>query len=191
MEHVHEVGAIASRAAHPAVRALAVDADLLDRHWVSALSEWRRAGVLAPVIFLLASGMAIDPSDGVGLDLCGFLFKPWRAEDLLTGINGLLLRQRQTGVGLLQHGDLSLNTLSKEVILAGQPLELTAFEYRMLRYFMMRQRHVLSQAELMEHIYTSEESRGSNTIEVYVSRLRRRIGPWRIRTVRGLGYRFG
>lgn len=147
--------------------------------------------MLAPVIFLLAPGMPIDPSDVVELDLCDFLFKPWRVDDLLTRINALLLRERQTGVGVLQHGDLSLNTLSKEVILAGQVLELTAFEYRMLRYFMTRQRHVVSQAELMEHLYTGDEVRGSNTIEVYVSRLRRRIGAGRIRTIRGLGYRFG
>ncbi len=191
IEHVHDASAIADRAMSPSVRAMAVEIDLLDRPCGQALSEWQVAGLFMPVIFLLSPGMTLEVPQALGFDLYDFLFKPWRVEDVLARVNALLVRQRQAGVGVLRHGDLSLNTLSKEVVLAGDLLELTALEYRMLRYFMTRPRYVISQAELVGHLYSNEDVRGSNTIEVYVSRLRRRIGAWRIRTIRGLGYRFG
>jgi DNA-binding response OmpR family regulator len=77
------------------------------------------------------------------------------------------------------------------VLLANAPLEMTALELRMLKYFMSRVRHVISQNELVEHLYSVDGMRESNTIEVYISRLRRKIGADKIKTLRGLGYRFG
>ena len=70
-------------------------------------------------------------------------------------------------------------------------MELTALELRMLRYFMTRPKRVISQGELTEHLYAMDDTRESNTVEVYISRLRKKIGPDRIKTIRGLGYRFG
>ena len=87
--------------------------------------------------------------------------------------------------------DLSLNVASGEVMRNGEPVDLTALELRMLKYFMHRIRHVVSQSDLVEHLYNVDDMRESNTIEVYISRLRRKIGSDKIRTIRGLGYRFG
>ena len=90
---------------------------------------------------------------------------------------------------MLTHGGVILDTGSGRVTLNGDAIEMTAREIRMLNYFMHRVGRIISQAELAEHLYTLDESRESNTIEVYISRLRRKLGADIITTVRGLGYR--
>ena len=92
---------------------------------------------------------------------------------------------------LLRHGEITLNHATGEVLRGQELLDLTALELRMLTYFMNRTRHVISQDELVEHLYSANDLRESNTIEVYISRLRRKIGAEKIKTLRGLGYRFG
>jgi len=106
-------------------------------------------------------------------------------------LNALRRRSWGRASNLLEYQDVSVNLATGEVLLANVPLELTALELRMLKYFMNRVRHVVSQNELVEHLYSVDGMRESNTIEVYISRLRRKIGPDKIKTLRGLGYRFG
>lgn len=169
----------------------AVDISLLEQAWFEHLAAWRLQGIVTPVIFILAEQYALEASPDVQLGRYDFLVKPVRAAELLA-------RARLAGspgdarfADTLHHGDLTLHLVSKEVTLEGRPVDLTAREYVMLRFFMMRQHHVVSQDDLSAYLYGAAQPPGSNTIEAYISRLRRKIGSSRIRTIRGLGYRFG
>ncbi len=92
---------------------------------------------------------------------------------------------------VLRHGDILLNTATGSVTLAGREVPLTAQELRVLSYLMHRQGRVVSQSELVDHVYTGNDERDANTMEVYVSRLRKKLGADLVRTVRGLGYKLG
>ncbi len=111
--------------------------------------------------------------------------------ELIARLHALRRRGWGHASNILKHDDLAVNLATGEVTRGDQLLELTALELRMLKYFMNRTRHVISQSELVEHLYNSDDMRESNTIEVYVSRLRRKIGAEKIKTLRGMGYRFG
>jgi DNA-binding response OmpR family regulator len=111
--------------------------------------------------------------------------------ELIARLNALLRRGSGSAAGLLVHNDLSLNPASAEVRIGDEAIDVTALEYKLLRYFMQRPRHIVSQSELIDHLYSLDDMRESNTIEVYISRLRRKIGHDRIKTVRGLGYKLG
>src|SRR5690606_33615636 len=108
--------------------------------------------------------------------------------ELLARLNALRRRTGGHASSLLRFDDLEVNVATGEVTRNGELLELTALELRMLKYFMHRVRHVVTQSDLVEHLYSVDEMRESNTIEVYISRLRRKIGADKIRTIRGLGY---
>jgi two-component system OmpR family response regulator len=158
---------------------------------LEVLREWRRRGVATPVLVLTARGTWVDKVDGLNEGADDYLTKPFHLPELIARLHALRRRSWGQVSNVLRHEDLMINLATGEVLRGDQPLDLTALEVRMLKYFMHRVRHVISQTELVEHLYATEDMRESNTIEVYISRLRRKIGSDRIKTLRGQGYRFG
>lgn len=170
---------------------VAIDLEVLDRSWQRTLVEWRMAGCVIPVLFLFPGGYDLGFLPDVSLGLFDFLAKPVRVEELLVRLGFLVRASAPSREHLLRMDDLRLNTLTREVTLRDESLELTAFEFRLLHYLMARQGRVISQAELRADLGHGDAGRRSNIIEVYISRLRRKVGTSRIRTLKGRGYRFG
>lgn len=170
--------------------AIVLDLGLPGMDGLQVLKGWRGKNVNTPVLVLTARGTWSEKVEGLNQGADDYLTKPFHLPELTARLNALLRRQSGTASNVLSHHGLTLNPATGEAHLNGELLDLTALEFRMLRYFMHRPNHVVSQGELTEHLYSLDDTRESNTIEVYISRLRRKIGAERIKTVRGLGYRF-
>jgi DNA-binding response OmpR family regulator len=175
----------------PQIDMIVLDLGLPGRSGLDVLKEWRMRGVATPVLILTARGTWVDKVAGLNEGADDYLTKPFHLPELVARLHALRRRGWGHAANVLKHDDLTVNLATGEVICGDVPLELTALELRMLKYFMNRTRHVISQSELVEHLYSSEEMRESNTIEVYIGRLRRKIGADKIKTLRGMGYRFG
>ena len=171
--------------------AIILDLGLPETSGVDVLKALRNQNVDTPVLVLTARNSWTEKVEVLNLGADDYLTKPFHTPELIARLNALLRRAIGQSHALLTHEDLELDTTSAMARRNGQPLELTAFEYRLLRLFMSRTGRVVSQTELSEHLYAMEDARGSNTIEVYISRLRRHIGNEKIKTIRGMGYRFG
>jgi DNA-binding response OmpR family regulator len=117
--------------------------------------------------------------------------KPFQVDEIAARLRALMRRVAGQATPELRHGDITLDPASGIASVAGRPVDLTAQEFRLLNLFLHRVGRVVTQAELIDHLYGLDEERNSNTIEVYVGRLRRKIGREAIRTLRGMGYRFG
>lgn len=175
----------------PQIEIIVLDLGLPGMPGLEVLRQLRARGVTTPVLLLTARGTWVDKVSGLNEGADDYLTKPFHLPELIARLNALRRRSWGRASNLLEYQDVSVNLATGEVLLANVPLELTALELRMLKYFMNRVRHVVSQNELVEHLYSVDGMRESNTIEVYISRLRRKIGPDKIKTLRGLGYRFG
>jgi two-component system OmpR family response regulator len=175
----------------PQIDMIVLDLGLPGRSGLDVLKEWRMRGVTTPVLILTARGTWVDKVAGLNDGADDYLTKPFHLPELIARLHALRRRGWGHASNVLKHDDLTVNLATGEVTCGDAPLELTALELRMLKYFMNRARHVISQSELVEHLYSSEEMRESNTIEVYIGRLRRKIGADKIKTLRGMGYRFG
>ncbi len=175
----------------PQIDMIVLDLGLPGKSGLEILKEWRARGVTTPVLILTARGTWVDKVGGLNEGADDYLTKPFHLPELVARLHALRRRGWGHASNVLKHEDLTVNLSTGEVTCADAPLELTALELRMLKYFMNRARHVISQAELVEHLYSTDEMRESNTIEVYIGRLRRKIGAERIKTLRGMGYRFG
>ena len=171
--------------------AIIVDLGLPGRQGMDVIRDWREAGVATPVIILTARSAWSEKVEGLNRGADDYLTKPFHTPELIARLRALTRRASGVAAPTLTHGDLTLNTATSEVLRGSEPVDLTAFEFRMLKYFMHRAGHIISQDELVEHLYPVNDTRESNTIEVYVGRLRRKIGADKIKTVRGLGYKFG
>ena len=156
---------------------------------LSVLRNWRRGGVTVPVLILTARGSWHEKVQGIDAGADDYLAKPFSLEELLARIRALIRRAKGHAAADIACGPVVLDTRSGRVTVAGEPVELTAFEYRVLSYRMHRKGQVVSRSELIEHVYAQDFDRDSNTVEVFVGRLRRKIGADLIKTVRGLGYR--
>ena len=155
------------------------------------LKRWRKAGCTMPVLILTARGSWMEKVDTLNAGADDFVVKPAHAQEIAARLRALIRRAAGKSTPMLVHGEIELCPSSGVVTVAGNPVELTGQEFRILNYFMHRPGRILSQSELLDHIYQLESERGPNTIEVYVSRLRRKLGRDAIKTMRGLGYRFG
>lgn len=175
----------------PQIDMIVLDLGLPGKSGLEILKEWRARGVTTPVLILTARGTWVDKVGGLNEGADDYLTKPFHMPELVARLHALRRRGWGHASNVLKHEDLTVNLSTGEVTCADAPLELTALELRMLKYFMNRARHVISQAELVEHLYSTDEMRESNTIEVYIGRLRRKIGAEKIKTLRGMGYRFG
>jgi two-component system OmpR family response regulator len=156
---------------------------------VSVLRRWRAAGVTAPVLILTARDGWAEKVAGFDAGGDDYLTKPFNTPELLARLRALLRRAAGRASASLASGDLVLDPGAALVTLAGQPVRLTSLEYRLLHYLMMHAGRVVSRTDLVEHLYDQDFDRDSNTMEVIIARLRKKIGADRILTQRGLGYR--
>tara|TARA_B100000614_G_scaffold80706_1_gene72141 strand:+ start:237 stop:884 length:648 start_codon:yes stop_codon:yes gene_type:complete len=156
---------------------------------ITVLKRWRGAGRTFPVLILTARGSWHDKVEGLDAGADDYLAKPFQMEELLARLRSLLRRASGHATAELTCGPVTLDTRSGRVTVDGTPVTLTAHEYRVLAYMMHRPGQIASRSALIDHIYAQDFDRDSNTIEVFVARLRRKLGPEIIETVRGLGYR--
>ncbi len=156
---------------------------------LSVLRSWREAGRVMPVLILTARDGWHEKVAGIDAGADDYLAKPFHMEELLARLRALIRRAQGLASPLLQCGDLTLDTRSGRVTQNGQALAMTPHEYRLLAYLMHRPGAVVSRTELTEHLYAQDFDRDSNTIEVFVGRLRKKLPPDSIETVRGMGYR--
>jgi two-component system OmpR family response regulator len=155
---------------------------------VTVLKRWRAAGRDMPVLILTARGGWHDKVEGIDAGADDYLAKPFQMEELLARLRALIRRHRGHASALLSAGPVMLDTRGARASVDGMPLQLTALEYRLLAYLMHNRGRVVPRLELIEHIYEQDFERESNTIEVLIGRLRRKLGVEVIKTRRGLGY---
>jgi two-component system, OmpR family, response regulator len=156
---------------------------------VSVLEKWRRENVSTPVLILTARDNWSQKVAGFDAGADDYLTKPFHTEELLARLRALVRRSAGHASPQLSCGGLRLDPRAARASVNGEPLRLTSLEYRLLHYMMMHQGRVISRTELVEHLYDQDFDRDSNTIEVFIGRVRKKIGQDRIETVRGLGYR--
>ena len=169
--------------------AIVLDLGLPKMDGATVLERWRRDHVQTPVLILTARGAWSDKVAGFDAGADDYLTKPFHTEELLARLRALLRRSAGHASPNLECGALRLDPRAARASIDGEPLRLTSLEYRLLHYLMMHQGRVISRTELVEHLYDQDFDRDSNTIEVFIGRLRKKIGPERIETARGLGYR--
>jgi two-component system OmpR family response regulator len=169
--------------------AIVLDLGLPLRDGLSVLRGWRADGLGVPVLILTARDHWHDKVQGIDAGADDYLAKPFHMEELLARIRALIRRTQGHASAELRAGPVVLDTRSGTVTAGGRPVELTAYEFRVLSYLMHHAGEVVSRTELTEHVYAQDFDRDSNTIEVFVGRLRKKLGVDLIRTVRGLGYR--
>jgi two-component system OmpR family response regulator len=158
---------------------------------LTVLKRWREAGLTIPVLVLTARGSWYEKVQGIDAGADDYLSKPFQMEELLARLRGLIRRARQMPSSEIQSGALAIDSRTGRVTVNGESIRLTALEFRVLSYLMHHRGRAVPQTELAEHIYAIDEERDSNTIEVFIARLRRKLGPGVIDTVRGFGYRIG
>lgn len=171
-----------------------IDLGLPKMDGISLIKKLRKDGVSYPILILTARNRWQEKVEGLEAGGDDYLTKPFHPEELSTRIKVLLRRAVGMADNELVCGPVKLNTSSKQVFLNGESLTITAFEYRLLSYLMVHTGKVLSKRELVDHIYEEDDDRDSNTIEVFIRRLRKKLDPEGelnpIETQRGRGYRF-
>jgi two-component system OmpR family response regulator len=140
---------------------------------------------------LTARGSWHEKVQGIDSGADDYVSKPFRMEEVLARLRALIRRTRGAASAELRSGAVVLDTRAAKVTRDGAPVKLTSHEFRVLSYLMHNCGRVVSQGELTEHIYAQSFDRDSNTVEVFIARLRRKLGPAFIETVRGMGYRVG
>ena len=176
------------------LRTEAYDAVLLDLglpgvDGLTLLQQWRASGVAVPVLVLTARASWHERVQGIDSGADDYVAKPFRIEEVLARVRALIRRASGHATALLHCGPVTLDSRQARVTVHDAPVRLTALEFRVLSYLMHHRDRVVSGAELIDHIYARDLDRDSNTIEVFIARLRRKLGASFIETVRGLGYR--
>lgn len=156
---------------------------------LTLLRRWRAAGLTLPILVLTARGSWHEKVQGIDEGADDYVAKPFRVEEVLARLRALLRRAGGHAVPELRAGAVTLDVRLSRVRRDGEPVKLTSHEFRVLSYLMHHRGRVVSQGELTEHIYAQAHDRDSNTVEVFIARLRRKLGANAIETVRGLGYR--
>lgn len=169
-------------------QAVILDLGLPDQPGLDLLKSWRGQQKEVPVLILTARGAWFEKVEGFKAGADDYLAKPFHSEELLVRLTALIRRHHRALPGQLQVGDLSLDEARQEVLLSGQALTLTGQEFRLLRFFMHHPGQLFSKAQLAEQLYDLEQEVDSNTLEVFIARLRQKIGKERIVTRRGQGY---
>jgi two-component system OmpR family response regulator len=169
--------------------AVVLDIGLPAMDGISVLERWRADGRVMPVLILTARDRWSDKVSGIDAGADDYVAKPYHVEEVLARIRALIRRAAGHASSEIRCGPIRLDTKASKVSVDGQPMKLTSHEYRLLSYLMHHMGEVVSRTELVEHMYDQDFDRDSNTIEVFVGRLRKKIGGDYIETVRGLGYR--
>ncbi len=171
--------------------AVVLDLGLPRRPGLDVLKNWRAAGVKVPVIILTARDAWHERVDGFKAGADDYLGKPFHTEELLARINALIRRAHQQAGGVLENSGLALDEQRQTVTTSqGETIELTGTEFRLLRLFMLHSGKILTKSRITEHVYDFDSDKDSNVIEVYVKRLRQKLGKEYIQTRRGQGYMF-
>lgn len=168
--------------------AVVLDLGLPERDGLTVLREWRAAGIRIPVVVLTARGTWQERVLGIDAGADDYVAKPFEMEELIARLRAVLRRAAGHASTELVLGPLRLDTRRCKVSVDGRDVPLTPHEYRLLAYLIHHQDRVVSRSELTEHIYAQDQDRDSNTIDVFIARLRRKLGAEAIRTVRGLGF---
>jgi two-component system OmpR family response regulator len=156
---------------------------------LSVLKSWRKDGRTMPVLILSARDRWSEKVEGLDLGANDYVTKPFHLGELLARVRANVRRQTDHTSSVLEVGELRLNAATGQVTVAGAPVKLTAYQYKVLDYLMHHAGRIVSRTELTEKIYSQDHERDSNTIEVFIGILRRKIGSNRILTEKGLGYR--
>lgn len=171
--------------------AVVLDLGLPGKSGLDVLWDWRQAKLATPVLILTARDAWHERVDGLKAGADDYLGKPFHVEELVARLQALVRRAAGQPAATLQVAGLTLDEDRQQVLLpSGVVIELTGTEFRLLRYFMHNPNKVLSKDRLMEHVYDQNADHASNLIEVYVKRLREKIGREHVRTQRGQGYVF-
>ena len=168
--------------------AIVLDLGLPKKDGVSVLKAWRDAGRIAPVLILTARDSWSDKVQGFDAGADDYVAKPFHMEEVLARLRALLRRAAGHATNEIVCGPVRLDAKAGRVAVDGAPVRLTSHEYRLLAYLMHHGGRVISRSEIIEHLYDQDFDRDSNTIEVFIGRLRKKLGVDIIQTVRGLGY---
>jgi two-component system OmpR family response regulator len=169
--------------------AVVLDIGLPVMDGISVLERWRRDGRTMPVLVLTARDRWSDKVAGIDAGADDYVAKPFHMEEVLARLRALVRRSAGLASNVVTCGPVEIDTRSGRVAVDGQTIKLTSHEYRLLAYLMLHKDRVVSRTELIEHLYDQDFDRDSNTIEVFVGRLRKKIPAPIIETIRGLGYR--
>ena len=169
--------------------AIILDLGLPKVDGLTLLRRWREAGQAMPVLVLTARGSWHEKVQGIDGGADDYMTKPFRIEELLARLRALIRRSSGKVSPELRCGSLVLDPRSGKVFLEDAEINLTGHEFRVLSYLMHHSQRIVSQSELTEHIYAQGFDRDSNTVEVFIARLRRKLGPAFIETIRNVGYR--
>lgn len=168
--------------------AVVLDLGLPEIDGLTVLDRWRKDGRTMPVLVLTARDSWSDKVAGLDAGADDYLAKPFQTEELIARLRALIRRAAGQATSELTAGGVRLDSRSGRVTLDGEPVKLTAQEFKLLSYLMHHKGKVVSRTELIEHIYDQDFDRDSNTIEVFITRIRKKLGPDLISTTRGLGY---
>lgn len=169
--------------------AVVLDLGLPQMDGITVLKKWRAAGRTMPVLILTARNAWHEKVDGIDAGADDYLVKPFHMEELLARVRALIRRASGHASAEISCDTVVLDTRSGRVSVSGRTLTLTSHEFRVLAYLMHHQGEIVSRTVLTEHIYTQDFDRDSNTIEVFIARLRKKLPEGMIKTERGLGYR--
>ena len=169
--------------------AVVLDLGLPQMDGLTVLKKWRAAGRTMPVLILTARDNWHEKVAGIDAGADDYLTKPFHMEELLARLRALIRRAGGHASAELVCGEVVLDTRHSRVTVAGLALTLTSHEYRVLDYLMHHPGKVVSRSDLIDHIYAQDFDRDSNTVEVFIARLRKKLPDGVIETVRGLGYR--
>ena len=155
---------------------------------VSVLEKWRRAGKKTPVLILTARDRWSEKVAGFDAGADDYVTKPFHMEEILARVRALVRRAAGHASSELNCGPVTLDTANAKVTVNGKAIKLTSLEFRLLEYLMHHNGKVVSRTELVEHLYDQDFDRDSNTVEVFVGRLRKKLGVDVLQTIRGMGY---
>ncbi len=171
-----------------------LDLGLPEMPGIDVLKQWRSKQIATPVLILTARDAWHEKVDGFRAGGDDYLSKPFHVEELVARLDALIRRSKGVAVAQIEHGGLKLDEATQSVeqyIGSGKVVtELTGVEFRLLRYLMLHPGHLFSESQLLEHVYNYDSEKESNVIEVYISKLRKKLGKERILTKRGQGYLF-
>jgi two-component system OmpR family response regulator len=168
--------------------AVVLDLGLPEMDGLTVLDRWRQEGHSMPVLVLTARDRWSDKVAGLDAGADDYLAKPFQTEELVARLRALIRRAAGQASSELVAGNVRLDARSGRVTLDDEPVKMTAQEFKLLSYLMHHKGKVVSRTELIEHIYDQDFDRDSNTIEVFITRIRKKLGAELISTTRGLGY---
>ena len=168
---------------------IVLDLGLPDMDGAALLRRWRRQGIDLPVLILTARDALEDRVSGLDAGADDYLVKPFAPAELKARVRALIRRYQGRSDNQIQHGDLTLNLASLQVSVENQPIEVTPKEFALLTRLLMRIGQTVHRETLQQDLYSWQDDNGSNTLEVHIHNLRRKLGKDRIKTVRGVGYR--